>query len=187
MIARLRLTIALAVVLGLGGCASSHVLLHTTTTTTAASSPAPPATTSTATGTPTATTTTTVSPAAAHYVAQLRAEEQNLAAAERRIPTNASTPQALARSTTLLGTAVSRLANGLAAISPPDAVVSEHARLVAIVRGYAGRLRAAAALARRPRGQVQASRMLVSATNRASAAFVATLSKIYSTLGVRQP
>jgi hypothetical protein len=120
-------------------------------------------------------------------VAQLRAEEQNLAAAERRIPTNASTPRALARSTALLAGAVSRLATGLAAISPPATVVSEHARLVAVVRAYAGRLRAAAALARRPGRQVQASRLLVSATNRASGAFVATLSKIYSTLGVRQP
>ncbi len=162
----------------LAGCARTRLLVHhsldnsrgvTSTQTTSSVSAAPSA----------------VSPR--RYVAQLQAEERTLAAAERRIPANASTPRALARSASLLADAVARLERGLAAITPPPKVASEHAHLVAVVGAYAAQLRRAAALARRPGGQLQAGPLLISATNRASAAFSLTLSKIYSTLGVAQP
>jgi hypothetical protein len=167
----------------LTGCASTRLLLHASSTT---ATPVPQPTASSTTTT-TTTTTTSAGPSAARYVGQLRAEEQMLAAAERRIPTNATTPQALAHSATLLAAAVSRLARGLATIKPPASVASPHANLVAIARAYAVRLQAAAAAARQRGGQVRAGTLLIAATNRASAAFTATLSKIYSTLGVRQP
>ena len=118
---------------------------------------------------------------------ELRAEEQTLAAAERKIPTNAKTPAALAHSATLLAAAVSRLAQGLATIQPPANVASEHAHLVAVARTYAGQLRSAASMAAR-RGQLaSAGALLISATNTASSQFGTILTKIYSTLGVHQP
>jgi hypothetical protein len=154
---------------------------RSTTTVTVVTPPAAPgsSTSSTSSGASAA--------AAARDVAQLRGEEQTLAAAERRIPSSAPTPRALSRSASLLAGAVSRMATGLAAITPPAAVASDHAQLVSVVRAYAGQLRRAAGLARRRGGRVQAGSLLVSATGRASSAFSATLSKIYSTLGVRQP
>jgi hypothetical protein len=169
----------LAAVLALTGCGSTRLLRHTSSSsaTTAARTAAQQ----------TLSTTTSTGPSAAAYVEQLRAAEQMLAAAERRIPTNARTPGALAHSATLLAAAVSRLARGLAAIEPPPSVAGGHADLVAVARAYAMRLRAAAVVARAPGGQVRAGALLISATNRASAAFRATLSKIYSTLGVPQP
>jgi glutathione S-transferase len=162
--------------LAVAGCASTRVLVRTSSTT--ASTPST-----------TAPTTVTAAPGASanEYLARLHGEEQTLAAAERRIPTRATTPQALSRSTSLLAAAVSRLAHGLAGIAPPAAVAGAHARLVTVVRNNAARLQSAAAVARQPGGQARAGHLLVSATNRASAAFSATLSKIYSTLGVRQP
>jgi hypothetical protein len=179
-------TVAVLVLAGCGGGGGTRLLVHTTTTaqrtTTTVSapppSPAPPA--------PPAAPQPPTGPSPAAYVKELRAEEQTLARAERSIPTNATTPRALAHSTTLLARAVSQLAHGLASIKPPPAVAASHARLVAVVRTYAAQLRAAAALAGRPGGDVGAATQLVAATNRASAAFGATLSKIYSTLGVRQ-
>jgi hypothetical protein len=176
--------IALAGVVALSGCARTRLLVHTSSSTTSAAQ-----STQTATVSPPASSPPSSSAAAAtrQYVAQLHAEEQTLAAAERRIPANAPTPRALSRSASLLAGAVSRLAHGLAAITPPPAVARDHAHLVSVVRAYAGQLQHAAALARRPGGQVAAGSLLVSATGRASTAFSATLSKIYSTLGVRQP
>jgi hypothetical protein len=168
----------LATVMALAGCSSSTRLLvqHTASTTATHAAPAPAQSTTTA-----------PSPNPRRYLAQLQAEERTLAAAERRIPRSAPTPQALSHSASLLADAVARLGRGLASITPPPTVAGAHARLVAVVQAYAGRLRSAAAIARRPNGQVQAGTLLISATNRASAAFGAALAKIYSTLGVRQP
>lgn len=167
--------VSLAALTALGGCADTHVLVHTSSTTRSASSASPrPAGTSSET-------------AASAYVAQLRHEEQTLAAAERRIPTRVSTPQELSRSASLLAAAVSRLDQGLSVITPPPSVAPAHAELVAIVRAYAARLNRAARIAVAPAGQVRAATLMVSATNRASTEFSAVLSKIYSTLGVRQP
>jgi hypothetical protein len=130
-------------------------------------------------------TTTTPAPDARQYLAQLRAAEQQLAEAERSIPTTAATPQALSQSTSLLAAAVSRLGDNLSAITPPPSVGKQHAQLVSVVRVYAQQLRSAAALATKPGGETQAGSLLVSATNRASAQFNATLAAIYSTLHVR--
>jgi hypothetical protein len=174
--------IALAGVVALSGCARTRLLVHTSSSTTSAAQ-----STQTATVSPPASSPPSSSASAQRYVAQLHAEEQTLAAAERRIPANAPTPRALSRSASLLAGAVSRLARGLAAITPPRAVARDHAHLVSVVGAYAAQLQRAAALARRPGGQVAAGSLLVSATGRASSAFSATLSKIYSTLGVRRP
>jgi hypothetical protein len=167
---------AVATVLALGGCARTELLVHPTTSSAPSSAPSSSRSAPVSTG-----------PASARYVAQLRAEERSLATAERSIPTNAPTPGALAHSAVLLEGAVSRLARGLASITPPASVVAAHVRLVAVVRAYARRLGEAAALAERPGGQVGAGALLISATNRASAEFEATLAKIYSTLRVSQP
>jgi hypothetical protein len=170
--------------LGLSACGgASRRLVRPPSTTSAASSPTA-TTTSTSTSSPT---TASPGPSAGKYVAELRAEEQTLAAAERKIPTNAKSPRALAHSATLLAAAVSRLAQGLATIQPPAKVASEHAHLVAVARTYAGQLRSAATLAARRGKLTSAGGLLISATTTASTQFSTTLTKIYSTLGVRQP
>jgi hypothetical protein len=184
------MAMAVVVAVAVAGCGGTRLLVRTTAaaptrSTTTVTVVTPPAPLRSPTSLPSSTSSRAA--AAARYVAQLRGEEQTLAAAERRIPSSAPTPRALSRSASLLAGAVSRMATGLAAITPPAAVASDHAQLVSVVRAYAGQLRRAAGLARRRGGRVQAGSLLVSATGRASSAFSATLSKIYSTLGVRQP
>src|SRR5437899_2043908 len=71
------------------------------------------------------------------YVARLNAAQATLANAEKAIPTNASTPAMLSRSIGLLATAITKLGDDLQAIVPPAKVVSEHRRLVTLVRAYA--------------------------------------------------
>jgi hypothetical protein len=178
------ISIAVAVVLALGVSAcggTSRRLVRTSASTTTV------AQTATTTGTASTGTTATPGPSAGRYVAQLRAEEQMLAAAERKIPTNAKTPRALAHSATLLAAAVSRLAQGLATIQPPAKVAGRHAHLVAVARTYAAQLRSAATMAARHGKLAAAGGLLISATTTASTQFGTTLTKIYSTLGVRQP
>jgi len=131
------------------------------------------------------TTTAITRPSPARYLAQLRAEQDRLAQAEQRIPAHPRTAHELSTSAALLAAAVGRLAHGLAAIRPPAAVAADHARLVAIVRRYAGQLKDAARIAGAPGGGPHAAALLVRATNTASAAFSATVNTIYSTLGVR--
>jgi hypothetical protein len=176
--ARHSIVAALVVILAVSGCGGTR-LLHRTTTTAVAHK--------TTITTTTSTTTTTPAPATRAYVSELRSEEQTLVAAERKIPTRATTPRALAHSATLLAAAVSRLAQGLATIQPPAAVAADHAHLVAVARTYAGELRSASSTASKRGKLAAAGALLISATNTASSQFGATLTKIYSTLGVRQP
>lgn len=175
MRARLGITVALAASLALTGCNSRTLLLHRATSNAGAGT----STTTVATAPP--------GPSATRYVAELRAAERTLVSAEQHIPTNASTPTELAHSATLLADAVSRLARGLAAIEPPASVVKDHAHLVSVAQAYAGRLRAAAAMATQPGKLSSTVSLLVAATNTASARFGTTLTNIYSTLGVGQP
>jgi hypothetical protein len=163
------------VLLGLAGCGDSTRLFHsgstashTRSTPTAA---APPAETATGPSRQSV------------YLAQLGAEQARLAAAEARIPTRPRTPAALGRSIDLLATAVGRLADGLARIRAPAAVASRHAQLVTIMRTYAATLGRAGRIAVLPGKEVQAGRLLISATDAASSAFTATIAAIDSTLG----
>jgi hypothetical protein len=172
---RISITVALAAGLALTGCANTTLLLHRTTRTGGAG----PSTTTAATA--------PAGPSASRYVAQLRAAERTLVTSEQRIPTNTSTPTALAHSATLLAGAVTGLVRSLAAIRPPASVAKDHAHLVAVMQAYGGQLRAAAAMATQPGKLAFATSLLVSATNTASARFGTALTHIYSTLGVAQP
>jgi len=127
-------------------------------------------------------TTPTSAPVAA-YVARLNAEQAKLAAAERGIPANPRTPAAFSHSIGLLAAAVGRLGGDLAAIDPPAAVAADHRRLVSIVRRYAADLRAAAGRSRTRAGELQAASRILSATSSASAAAVAIIARIHTTLG----
>lgn len=168
----LRPAAALVAVLAASGCGAGTKLLHSKSSSTSTSarltSTAPPP------------------PSASAYLAQLRAEVDKFAAAERRIPKRATTPRALSRSVSLLASAISRLADGLAAIRSPASVAPDHARLGAILRAYAARLRLAVRSAVQPGGELRAGQRLIAATNTATARFSATISKIYSTLGAPQ-
>jgi hypothetical protein len=175
---------AAVVAFGMSACGgTSRLLVRTSATTTAVAKP----TTTTTTATGSTATTSAPGPSASQYVAELRAKEQALAAAERKIPANAKTPRALAHSATLLAAAVAGLAQGLATIQPPAKVATEHAHLVTVARTYAAQLRSAATMAARRGKLASAGALLISATTTASTQFSTTLTKIYSTLGVRQP
>lgn len=119
----------------------------------------------------------------AAYLASLRREQNRLAVAERAIPSRPRTPAQLARSIGLLGSAIGRLGDDLAAIRPPDAVAGEHARLVSLVRAYRVRLTQAAREAVAPDGALRAGDMLVSATTDASSKFTSIVSEIHEKLG----
>jgi hypothetical protein len=176
---------AAVVAFGMSACGgTSRLLVRTSATTTAV---AKPTTTTTTTATGSTATTSAPGPSASQYVAELRAKEQALGAAERKIPANAKTPRALAHSATLLAAAVAGLAQGLATIQPPAKVATEHAHLVTVARTYAAQLRSAATMAARRGKLASAGALLISATTTASTQFSTTLTKIYSTLGVRQP
>jgi hypothetical protein len=175
---------AAVVAFGMSACGgTSRLLVRTSATTTAVAK----TTTTTTTATASTATTSAPGPSASQYVAELRAKEQALAAAERKIPANAKTPRALAHSATLLAAAVAGLAQGLATIQPPAKVATEHAHLVTVARTYAAQLRSAATMAARRGKLASAGALLISATTTASTQFSTTLTKIYSTLGVRQP
>lgn len=132
--------------------------------------------------TSTSTTSTTPGPHAQAYLAALSREQARLAAAERKIPRQARTPAALARSVRLLRLAIVRLGADLQRIMPPSSVVSRHAQLVAIVRTYAARLNAAQHVAVTPGGELRAIDMLIGATTAASTAFGSTVSQIEAAL-----
>jgi hypothetical protein len=117
------------------------------------------------------------------YLAKLGTEQTDLANAEQQIPTNPRTPAALAHSVTLLAGAVTRLADGLAAIKPPANVAGDHARLVTITHAYAAQLRRAARIALAPGGERLAGTLLIRATDQASQSFTITTTAIDSTLG----
>ncbi len=119
----------------------------------------------------------------ATYLGALRHEQARLAVAERAIPTRPRTPAQLSRSIRLLGSAIDRLGDDLAAIKPPDAVGGEHARLVAIVRAYGASLDRTARVAVAPGGELRAGNMLLAATNQASSKFTSTVSSIHAKLG----
>lgn len=164
--------------LGLSGCARTTLLVHTSP---GASAPGGSGSVSgSSSHRPSG-------PSTARYLSQLQSAQQTLARAEARLPASATTPRALSHSVTLLAGAVGRLASELKAITPPAPVTREHARLIAIMAAYAGRLRAAASTAVAPGGEASAGALLISATNRASTNFSLTITKIYSTLGVRRP
>jgi hypothetical protein len=116
------------------------------------------------------------------YLRKLSAEQNKLAAAERRIPRRASSPAALASAIALLAGAVHRLERDLAAIDPPKPVSSLHARLVSVAHDYAQQLGQAARSARRPGGELAAAQALTSATHTASSAFSRSVASITSKL-----
>jgi hypothetical protein len=150
----------------LAGCSSSSLVSHSTATE----------------RTPTSIGSTSPESRTA-YLAALSAEQGKLASAERNLPPRTGSPAALSRAIALLASAIGRLAGGLAAIRPPASVASAHAQLVGIVRSYASQLARAARRAREPGAEVGAAKMLVAATNAASAAFSATVAKIDAELG----
>ncbi len=116
------------------------------------------------------------------YLQELSAEQAQLAQAEKAIPKRARTPAALSRSIALLAGAIDALAKGLSAIHPPEPVAGLHARLVRVVRGYLGRLTAAARDARTRAGELRAANALATATQSATSAFTATFSEITARL-----
>ena len=116
------------------------------------------------------------------YLQQLSAEQNKLAAAERRLPRRASSPAELAKATALLQDAVRRLERDLASISAPNPVRSLHARLVSIAHSYGQQLGQAARTALRPDGELAAAQSLSSATHAASGAFSGTVASITSKL-----
>jgi hypothetical protein len=118
----------------------------------------------------------------AEYMRELSHAQAKLAAAERVIPRRPRTPAQLSRSIWLLASAVRHLGGDLAAITPPDAVASQHAQLVSIVRGYAVAMERAARIVGRPGGELRAGNMLISATAAATSAFASTVSTIDATL-----
>ena len=162
--------LVLGLALALGGCSNTTRVFAERATAT--------------TGTATATDTAGPRPSTeSAYLAQLGAEQQQLAGAEARIPTTPRTPAELARSIDLLDAAVRRLVDGLAGITPPASVAVPHARLVAIMRTYAAQLGRAARIATTRGGGPAAGRLLLMATRTAGHAFTATLAQIDSTLG----
>lgn len=124
----------------------------------------------------------TSSASASRYLATLALEQRGLAAAESAIPVSPRTPVALARSIRLLARAVGKLGDDLGATDPPAAVRPAHGRLVAIARGYAASLSAAAQEATRPGRESAAASALVSSTNTASSSFTSTVSEINAML-----
>ena len=104
------------------------------------------------------------------------------ASAERSIPARPRTPAALARSIGLLAKAVTKLGDDLGKTVPPAAVRQAHQRLVAIARGYAAALAAAAREAKRPGRESAAASALVASTNAASSSFTRTVGAIHRTL-----
>jgi hypothetical protein len=176
----LNLIVVAASAAALTGCARTTLLInHNDTSKTSSTSTTGTSTSGTST---TTTTTTTPSPAALSYLAALSREQAKLAAAERKIPRRPRTPAGLAHSIQLLRAAIVRLGHDLQAISPPAEVASQHAQLVSIMQTYADRLAAAAGTAPKPRGQLRAANMLISATTAASSAFSSTVSQISSAL-----
>ena len=176
----LNLIVVAASAAALTGCARTTLFInHDEGSQTATSTTG---TTTTSTTTTTTTTTAAPSPAALAYLAALSREQAKLAAAERKIPRRPRTPAGLAHSIGLLRVAIVRLGRDLQAISPPQAVASQHAQLVSIMRTYAARLDAAAGTATKPGGQLRAANMLISATTAASSAFSSTVGQISSAL-----
>jgi hypothetical protein len=170
----LNLIVVAASAAALTGCARTTLLInHNEGSKTSSTSTTGTSTTGTST-----TTTTAPSPAALAYLAALSREQAKLAAAERKIPRRPRTPAGLAHSIQLLRAAIVRLGHDLQAISPPAEVASQHAQLVSIMQTYADRLAAAAGTAPKPRGQLRAANMLISATTAASSAFSSTVSQI---------
>lgn len=186
--------VGLGVALVVGACGGTGQLLHpptpnrsSTSTTTIASAGRPSSSTQRPSSSAQRPSSSAQRPSAESvYLAQLGTEQTKLANAEQAIPTNPRTPAALARSVDLLDAAVRRLADGLAAIKPPATVASDHARLIAIMRGYAAQLNQAARIAVGPGGERRAGALLISATEQASRSFTATIDKIDSTLGNSQ-
>jgi hypothetical protein len=128
--------------------------------------------------------TATVAPLSnAAYVTRLGEAQARLARAEGSLPRRARTPAALSRAILQLSGAVRRLGRDLAAIRAPRAVASPHARLVSIVRTYAGRLQGASRRALRPGGELPAARALLESTRLVSRVFSATVSEIDRRLG----
>jgi hypothetical protein len=127
-------------------------------------------------------TTLSVPRSAVGYLTALGGAQARLAAAERQVPRRARTPAALARAISLLAAAVRALAADLAAIRAPGPVRTLHARLVEIVRSYREQLASISRLAVRPRRELDAATMLLSATTGASGAFGTTIARIEAAL-----
>jgi hypothetical protein len=133
-------------------------------------------------GVTTAPAVTISSAGASAYLGGLRAAESSLARAEQAIPAHPSNPAALARSIRLLASAIGRLAAGLEVLRPPAIVAGAHARLIAVVRAYEGRLEAAARTASRPGQEAATGAALLSATNAASSRFSTVVGQINGVL-----
>jgi hypothetical protein len=117
------------------------------------------------------------------YLARLGDAQARLAAAERSIPRRARTASAFSRASLQLAAAVLRLSRDLRQLTPPRSVAVAHARLVAIMNTYAGRLLHASRAALRPGGELGAAKLLLDSTGAASRNFTATVSQINHQLG----